>query len=161
MWIGADTGPAAQSAAGQPGRYGLDTFTFFGHVTPDTAVLAMLPGPAQRWHQAEPIRGRRRQPGGGGLAGRGRQRVPAVRSRRGDAAVLVGGLPGHRAFRRQGLLPRCRDARLLPGPSGPAPAGPAEDAAPVHPRAGGLALPGVADRGQPARLLRLAVRDGR
>jgi hypothetical protein len=56
MWVGADTGPAAQSAAGQPGRYGLGTFTFFGPVVPDAAARAMLPGPEQHWQQAEPIR---------------------------------------------------------------------------------------------------------
>ncbi len=56
MWIGAETGPAAPSAAGQLGRYGLGTFTFFGHVAPDAAVRAMLPGSEQRWHQAELIK---------------------------------------------------------------------------------------------------------
>jgi hypothetical protein len=54
-WIGADTLPAARSAAGQQGRYALENFTFFGHVAPDAAVRAMLPEP-ERWHQAEPIR---------------------------------------------------------------------------------------------------------
>ena len=57
MWIGAGCWPAARSAAGQLGRYGLDSFTFFGHVTPDAAARAMLPGPEERWHQAAPIRG--------------------------------------------------------------------------------------------------------
>ena len=56
MWIGAEARPAAKNAAGQLGRYALDTFTFFGHVAPDAAVQAMLPGPEGRWHQAEPIR---------------------------------------------------------------------------------------------------------
>jgi hypothetical protein len=56
LWIGADDRPAAKSAAGQLGRYELDTFTFFGHVAPDAAVRAMLPGPEWSWHQAEPIR---------------------------------------------------------------------------------------------------------
>jgi hypothetical protein len=56
MWIGAGSWPAARSAAGQLGRYGLGAFTFFGHVTPDAAARAMLPGAAERWHQAEPIR---------------------------------------------------------------------------------------------------------
>ena len=55
-WIGADTRPAAESAAGQPGRYALGTFSFFGHVASDAAVKAMLPGREGRWHQAEPIR---------------------------------------------------------------------------------------------------------
>jgi hypothetical protein len=56
MWIGADARPAAKSAAGQLGRCALDTFTFFGHVAPDAAVRAMLPGPEGRWRPAEPIR---------------------------------------------------------------------------------------------------------
>src|SRR6202046_277076 len=56
MWIGAEGRPAAKNAAGQLGRYSLDTFTFFGHVAPDAAVQAMLPGPEGRWHPAEPIR---------------------------------------------------------------------------------------------------------
>ena len=56
MWVGADARPAAQSAAGQLGRYRLDNFTFFGHVVPDAAVLAMLPRPGRGWHPAEPIR---------------------------------------------------------------------------------------------------------
>jgi hypothetical protein len=56
MWTGAETGPAAPGAAAQLGRYGLGTFTFFGHVAPDAAVRAMLPGPERRWHQAETIR---------------------------------------------------------------------------------------------------------
>ena len=55
MWVGADTRPAARSAAGQLGRYRLDGFTFFGHVTPDAAVRAMLPQPGRGWHPAEPI----------------------------------------------------------------------------------------------------------
>ena len=56
MWIGAEARPAAKNAAGQLGRYSLDTFTFFGHVAPDAAVQAMLPGPEGSWHPAEPIR---------------------------------------------------------------------------------------------------------
>jgi len=56
FWVGADARPAAESAAGQPGRYALGTFSFFGHVASDAAVKAMLPGREGRWHQAEPIR---------------------------------------------------------------------------------------------------------
>jgi hypothetical protein len=56
MWIGADAMPAARSAAGQLGCYRLDKFTFFGHVAPDPAVLAMLPQPGRGWHPVEPIR---------------------------------------------------------------------------------------------------------
>ncbi len=48
MWVGADARPAARSAAGQLGCYRLDNFTFFGHVAPDAAVLAMLPQPGRR-----------------------------------------------------------------------------------------------------------------
>ncbi|HYY20218.1 MAG TPA: hypothetical protein VE864_15375 [Streptosporangiaceae bacterium] len=56
MWIGADARPAARSAAAQLGCYRLDNFTFFGHVAPDAAVLAMLQQPGQGWHPAESIR---------------------------------------------------------------------------------------------------------
>jgi hypothetical protein len=56
MWVGADARPAAQSAAGQLGRYRLDDFTFFGHVAPDAAVPAMLRRSGRGWHPAEPIR---------------------------------------------------------------------------------------------------------
>ena len=56
MWIGADARPATSSAAGQPGCYQLDGFTFFGHVTADAAVRAMLPQPGRGWHPAEHIR---------------------------------------------------------------------------------------------------------
>jgi YD repeat-containing protein len=56
MWVGADARSAAQSAAGQLGCYRLDNFTFFGHVAPDAAVLAMLPQPGRGWHPAEDIR---------------------------------------------------------------------------------------------------------
>ena len=56
MWVGADVRPAARSAAGQLGCYRLDNFTFFGHVAPDAAVLAMLPQPGRGWHPAESIR---------------------------------------------------------------------------------------------------------
>ena len=54
MWVGADARPAARNAAGQPGCYRLHNFTFFGHVTPDAAVLAMLK-PGRGWHPAESI----------------------------------------------------------------------------------------------------------
>jgi hypothetical protein len=56
MWVGADARPAAQSAAGQIGCYRLENFTFFGHVAPDAAILAMLPQAGQGWHPAESIR---------------------------------------------------------------------------------------------------------
>lgn len=56
MWVGADARPAAPSAAGQLGCYRLGTFTFFGHVVPDGAALAMLPQPVRGWRPAEPIR---------------------------------------------------------------------------------------------------------
>jgi hypothetical protein len=56
MWVGADARPAAPSAGGELGCYRLDNFTFFGHVAPDAAVLAMLPQPGQGWHPAESIR---------------------------------------------------------------------------------------------------------
>ena len=56
MWVGADARPAAPSAAGRLGCYRLGNFTFFGHVTPDAAVLSMLPQPPRGWHPAEPIR---------------------------------------------------------------------------------------------------------
>jgi hypothetical protein len=55
-WIGADTIPAARGAAGQLGRYQLRDFTFFGHVVPDAAVPAMLPGQGRGWRKDEPIR---------------------------------------------------------------------------------------------------------
>lgn len=56
MWVGADARPAAPSVAGQLGCYRLGSFTFFGHVAPDAAALAMLPQPAGGWHPAEAIR---------------------------------------------------------------------------------------------------------
>jgi hypothetical protein len=56
MWVGADARPAAPSAAGQLGCYRLDNFTFFGHVAPDAAVLAMLPQAGRGWRPAESIR---------------------------------------------------------------------------------------------------------
>jgi YD repeat-containing protein len=56
MWVGADVRSAARSAAGQLGCYRLDNFTFFGHVAPDAAVLAMLPQPGRGWHPADSIR---------------------------------------------------------------------------------------------------------
>jgi hypothetical protein len=56
MWIGADARPATSSAAGQPGCYQLDGFTFFGHVAADATVRAMLPQPGRGWHPAEHIR---------------------------------------------------------------------------------------------------------
>ena len=56
MWIGADARPATSRAAGQPGCYQLDGFTFFGHVTADAAVRAMLPQPGRGWHPAEHIK---------------------------------------------------------------------------------------------------------
>jgi len=56
MWVGADARPAAPSAAGQLGCYRLGSFTFFGHVAPDAAALAMLPQAARGWHPAESIR---------------------------------------------------------------------------------------------------------
>ena len=55
MWVGADARPAAPSAGGELGCYRLDNFTFFGHVAPDAAVLAMLPQPGRGWHPAESI----------------------------------------------------------------------------------------------------------
>ena len=55
IWLGADARPAAPSAAGELGRYRLDDFTFFGHVAPDAAVLAMLQEPGRGWHPAESI----------------------------------------------------------------------------------------------------------
>ena len=56
MWVGSDARPAAPSVAGQLGRYRLEDFTFFGHVTPDAAVLAMLSQPGRNWRPAESIR---------------------------------------------------------------------------------------------------------
>jgi YD repeat-containing protein len=56
MWVGADARPAARSAAGELGCYRLENFTLFGHVTPDAAVLAMLPRQGRGWHPAEPVR---------------------------------------------------------------------------------------------------------
>jgi hypothetical protein len=56
LWVGADARPAAPSAAGQLGCYRLGNFTFFGHVAPDAAALAMLAQPARGWHPAESIR---------------------------------------------------------------------------------------------------------
>jgi len=55
MWVGAEARPAARSAAGQLGRYRLENFTFFGHVAPDAAVLAMLGPSGLGWHPAESI----------------------------------------------------------------------------------------------------------
>jgi hypothetical protein len=56
MWVDADARPAAPSAADQAGCYRLDNFTFFGHVTPDAAVPAMLPQHGRGWQSAESIR---------------------------------------------------------------------------------------------------------
>jgi hypothetical protein len=56
MWVSADARPAARSAAGQPGCYQLANFTFFGHVTADAAVPAMLTGRGRGWRQAASIR---------------------------------------------------------------------------------------------------------
>lgn len=55
-WVGADAGPRVRSAAGQPGCYRLDNFTFFGHVAPDPAVPAMLAREGRGWRPAESIR---------------------------------------------------------------------------------------------------------
>ena len=54
-WVSADVRPAARSAAGQLGGYRLGNFTFFGHVVPDVAVLAILKQPQRGWHPAESI----------------------------------------------------------------------------------------------------------
>jgi len=56
LWVGADNRPAAPAAAGQLGCYRLAGFTFFGHVTPDAAIPAMLPQSGRGWHPAESIR---------------------------------------------------------------------------------------------------------
>ena len=56
LWVGADARPAAPGVAGQLGCYRLENFTFFGHVMPDAAVLAMLSRPGRGWHPAESIR---------------------------------------------------------------------------------------------------------
>ena len=55
MWVCADARPAVRSVAGQLGCYRLDNFTFFGHVAPDAAVLAMLQQPGRGWRAAESI----------------------------------------------------------------------------------------------------------
>jgi hypothetical protein len=55
LWVGSDARPAARSAAGRLGCHRLDNFTFFGHVTPDAAVPAMLAEQGRAWHPAESI----------------------------------------------------------------------------------------------------------
>jgi hypothetical protein len=53
-WPGTDERPAG-AAAGRPGRYELGGSTWFAHVTPDTAVPAMLDGLGRGWRRCEPV----------------------------------------------------------------------------------------------------------
>ena len=52
--VGADARPVAERGR-RLGWYRLDNFTFFGHVAPDAAILAMLPQPGRDWHPTETI----------------------------------------------------------------------------------------------------------
>lgn len=55
-WLGQGSAAGLVRSA-HPGRYRLANFSFFGHVTPDGDIQALLPDLGHGWHQAEPIAG--------------------------------------------------------------------------------------------------------
>lgn len=58
------TGVAGAEAAGRPGRYRLNNFSFFGRVAPDPVIRALLPALGRGWQRVQPVTGPDRRSAG-------------------------------------------------------------------------------------------------